>query len=76
MDTLNLLQWPAMAVTVLAAWLVGSRSATRRGYGFWTFLLSNILWVVWAWHTAAWALIVLQLALAALNIRGAQRADC
>jgi hypothetical protein len=28
MDMLDPVQWPAMAVTVLAAWLVGSRSST------------------------------------------------
>jgi len=34
------------------------------------FILSNILWVVWGWHDHAHALIALQVALAALNIRG------
>ena len=61
-----------MAVTVIAAWLVASRSERRRAAGFWWFLASNVLWVVWGWHAQAYALIVLQLALAAMNIRGAQ----
>ena len=65
------LQWPAMVVTVAAAWLVGSQRKTRRTWGFWLFLASNVLWVAWGWHARAWALIVLQLALAVLNIRGA-----
>jgi hypothetical protein len=30
-----------------------------------------VLWVIWGWHARAYALIVLQFALAALNIRGA-----
>jgi hypothetical protein len=30
MDAFDLLQWPAMAVTVAAAYLVASRSARRR----------------------------------------------
>ena len=67
------LQWPAMAVTVLAAWLVGARSPRRRKVGFWSFLLSNVLWVVWGWSTQAHALVVLQFALAAMNIRGAKK---
>ena len=67
------LQWPAMAVTVLAAWLVGARSPRRRKLGFWSFLLSNVLWVAWGWSTQAYALVVLQFALAALNIRGARK---
>ena len=37
------------------------------------FLLSNLLWVVWGWSTEAWALVALQFALAALNIRGASK---
>ena len=74
-DWFNALQWPAMAVTVAAAWWVGSRSARYRKIGFYLFLLSNILWVVWGWHTGAWALIVLQFALAAINLRGAEKND-
>jgi hypothetical protein len=75
MDALDLLQWPAMVVTVLAAWLVASRSSRRRTAGFWIFLVSNVLWIVWGWHTSAWALIVLQFALAALNFRGVYKND-
>jgi hypothetical protein len=69
-DYLDLLQWPAMAVTVAAAWLVGSRLPQRRAAGFWCFLASNVLWVAWGLHDSAFALVVLQFALAALNIRG------
>lgn len=75
MDFLDLVQWPAMAVTVIAAWFVSARSKNRRGTGFWCFLASNALWIVWGWHTSAYALIVLQVALAAMNIRGARKND-
>ena len=68
--SLDLLQWPAMVVTVLAAWLVASRSAVKRSWGFWTFLASNVLWVVWGLYARAYALVVLQVCLAALNVRG------
>jgi hypothetical protein len=67
---LDLLQWPAMAITVLAAWLVASRSARKRKVGFWVFLASNVAWIAWGMYARAYALIVLQLALAALNFRG------
>lgn len=67
------LQWPAMVVTVAAAWLTASSQENRRKIGFWCFLASNILWVVWAWHVNAMALIVLQIALAIMNIRGAYK---
>jgi lipopolysaccharide export LptBFGC system permease protein LptF len=70
MDYLDLMQWPAMLVTVLAAWLVGSRSPRKRQWGFWTFLLSNVLWIVWGLHDHAYAVVGLQFFLAALNIRG------
>ena len=43
----------------------------RRQAGFWLFLASNVLWVVWGLHDDAYALILLQVGLAALNIRGA-----
>ena len=70
MDWLSLVQWPAMAATVVAAWLVASRHKHRRMIGFWVFIVSNVLWIVWGWHDSAYALIALQFALAALNIRG------
>ena len=72
---LDLIQWPAMIVTVLAAWLVGSQRKMHRNWGFWLFLLSNLLWVVWGWHDQAWALILLQIFLAIMNIRGVKKND-
>ena len=75
MDWLDLLQWPAMAITVLAAWLVASQTKRRREWGFWCFLASNVLWGVWGWHDGAWALVALQFCLAALNIRGVRKND-
>jgi hypothetical protein len=62
-----------MVITVAAAWLVASQSRTKRAIGFWVFLASNVLWIVWGWHAQAYALIALQVCLAALNIRGAQK---
>ena len=62
-----------MLVTVISAWLVGSRRARKRTWGFWLFLFSNALWIAWGWHDGAYALIALQLALAVINIRGAAK---
>jgi hypothetical protein len=70
---LDAVQWPAMAVTLVAAWLVASRKKERRAAGFWWFIASNLLWIVWAWHTSAWALIALQVGLFAMNVRGAMK---
>ncbi|MDQ2702576.1 MAG: hypothetical protein M3Y70_07120 [Pseudomonadota bacterium] len=75
MDWIDLLQWPAMAVTLAAAWLVGSRHKRRRELGFWWFVASNVLWVAWGWHAQAWALIALQVGLLAMNLRGARKND-
>ena len=74
-DWVDWLQWPAMVATVLAAWLVGSSQERRRNIGFWVFLASNVLWAAWGWHDKAYALVALQFALAALNIRGARKTD-
>ncbi len=68
---LDWLQWPAMAVTLVSTWLVGSRQRTRRLAGFALFLLSNVLWIAWAWPARAWGLVVLQAGLALMNLRGA-----
>jgi hypothetical protein len=70
MGWIDELQWPAMVVTVLAAWLVASQKKFQRNWGFWIFLVSNLLWIVWGLHDRAYALIVLQVCLAMLNIRG------
>jgi hypothetical protein len=72
---LDLLQWPAMLVTVLAAWWIGALSKRRRAWGFWLFLLSNALWMAWGWYADAYALIVLQVCLAAMNCRGLYKND-
>ena len=72
-EILNLLQWPAMATTLLSAWLVASQSKQKRGLGFWIFIVSNILWVFWGWHDGAYALIAMQFGLLLLNIRGHSR---
>ncbi len=71
MNFIDWIQWPAMIITVVAAWMVASQRKPKRNWGFWLFLLSNLLWIVWGVGDRAWAVIVLQLALAAMNIRGA-----
>ena len=70
---MDLIQWPAMVASVIAAWLVASSHERKRGWGFWIFLVSNVLWVAWGLHAKAYALIALQVCLAALNIRGVKK---
>lgn len=71
--SIDLLQWPAMLVTVCAAWLVASSSERKRNLGFWVFLTGNALWIGWGWYANAYALIVLQVCLAVMNIRGVRK---
>jgi hypothetical protein len=72
---LDAVQWPAMAVTLVAAYLVGSQSERKRSWGFWLFIASNVLWMAWGWHAHAYALIALQVGLFAMNVRGAKKND-
>ncbi len=75
MDLINLLQWPAMVVTIAASWLVGSNNKGYRNWGFWFFMASNVLWVSWGVYSNAPALVVLQLGLAVRNIRGVMKTE-
>ena len=72
---LNFIQWPAMVTTLVASWLVASHTSRKRTWGFWFFLLSNVLWIAWGWHSQAYALITLQVGLAVMNIRGVKKND-
>ena len=72
---IDLLQWPAMVVTIAAAWLVAAQSRRKRTVGFWVFMLSNVLWSVWGWSQGAYALILLQVFLAVTNVRGVYKND-
>jgi len=69
-EFIDFLQWPAMLVTLLAAYLIGSTNPKRRVVGFCTFIVSNLLWITWGIHDEAWALIALQCALFVTNVRG------
>jgi hypothetical protein len=53
----------------------GLAKTTQTQRRFLVFLLSNLLWIVWGWYAHAYALIILQICLAAINIRGAQKND-
>ncbi len=72
---IDFVQWPAMLATVVASWYVASTHKSRRNWGFWLFLASNVLWVIWGVSAHAYALIALQVCLVAMNIRGARKTD-
>ena len=61
------IQWPAMVITVIASVMIGVARKFKRNCGF--LLSSHKAWVIWesGWRAA---LIVLQVALAALTSGG------
>jgi hypothetical protein len=67
---LDMLDWPAMGITLLAAWSMASQRPKRRALAFWLFSIGNVLWIGWGWPQDAYALIVLNVGLLSLNIRG------
>lgn|SRR5688500_5330756 len=71
--TLDFIQWPAMVATLASAWLVAAQSKNMRSVGFWIFILSNILWMIWGIHAKAYALVLMQVGLLLLNLRGAYK---
>jgi hypothetical protein len=73
MSVIEFLQWPAMAITVLAAWFMGSVRARRRVIAFWCFTAGNALWVVWGISHDAYGLIMLEVILALMNMRGLKK---
>jgi hypothetical protein len=74
-SALDVVQWPAMIATLVAAWLVASETKRRRSWGFWCFVVSNVLWIVWGWHDGAYALMGLQAGLFVLNVRGLKKTE-
>lgn len=65
-----LLEWPAMAISLAAAWWMGSKKADKRIVAFWMLIVGNLMWIGWGWGENAWALIALNAGLLALNVRG------
>lgn len=64
-----------MVVNISSVWLLTYPSKGKRHWGFLLSLLSNAMWIAWGWYAQAYAVIGLQFALAALNIRGARKTD-
>ncbi|CUI03195.1 hypothetical protein [Massilia antarctica] len=68
-----LLEWPAMAISLAAAWWMGSKKPGKRIVAFWMLIVGNLMWIAWGWAEAAWALITLNVGLLALNVRGIRK---
>ena len=66
---MDFIQWPAMAVILVASWLAASQRAKRRKLAFLGFIVGNLLWIVWGLYVEAYALALLDGILCAMNIR-------
>jgi hypothetical protein len=64
-----LLEWPAMAISLAAAWWMGSTKAKKRIVAFVLLIIGNLMWIAWGWGEGAWALIALNVGLMGLNVR-------
>ena len=64
-----LLEWPAMAISLAAAWWMGSTKAKKRIVAFVLLIVGNLMWIAWGYGEGAWALIALNVGLLALNVR-------
>lgn len=69
-DILAMLEWPAMAISLVAAYLLGSIDPTKRIVAFIMLIIGNLMWIGWGWGDDAKALIALNVGLMALNVRG------
>ncbi len=69
-ELLSMLQWPAMAISLAAAWWMGSRKPGKRIVAFVLLSIGNLLWIGWGWGEGGYALIALNVGLLALNVRG------
>jgi hypothetical protein len=67
------LEWPAMAISLAAAFYLGSKKPSKRILAFWLLIVGNVLWIAWGWGESAWALIALNVGLMALNVRGIRK---
>ncbi len=63
------LEWPAMLISLAAAWWLGSKKPEKRIFAFGLLIVGNLMWIAWGWTDGAWALIALNVGLMALNVR-------
>ena len=68
-DFVAYLEWPAMLITLAAAWWLGSKKPEKRIFAFSLLIVGNLMWIAWGWGDDAWALIALNVGLMALNVR-------
>lgn len=70
MYLIDFLQWPALVLSIVGAWLVGGRRSNQRLAGFVLFLISNALWSAWGIGSDAWGLVITQAFFTWTSLRG------
>lgn len=63
------LEWVAALLTIWGAWLLSSGS-TRAAWGWAFFLAANALWFAFGWLTAHHGLMLQQVVLSVISVRG------
>lgn len=69
---LKVLQWSAAALTIWGAWLLSEPSyPVSRGFTF--FLGANGIWICYAWLTGQDGLLVQQIVLTGISLKGIRK---
>ena len=71
---LEMIQYPAMVMAILGAYLVTSPAVGVRRTAFGLWIAGNTLWVAWGLHAGAWGLVATYLVFTALAVAGYRRA--
>jgi hypothetical protein len=56
---LDILQWPGAALGLIGAALVSGNSNRARRWGFATWIVSNLVLIVWCVWSGAWGLLAM-----------------
>ncbi len=64
------LSWIAMCIALFGSLCVGSDKAFDRFIGFCAFMVSNVLWMIFAFATQSWPLFIMNMAFTVTSLRG------
>lgn len=68
--SLDLLQWPGMALGLAGAVLVARRTNRARRWGFGLWIVSNVCWIAFSAGAQTWGLLIMQTAFMATSCMG------
>ncbi len=68
--TMDLLQYPGVALGLIGAILVSQRASRARRWGFLFWICSNVLLISWAVGAAAWGLLAMYVVYSVTSVLG------